>query len=129
MMHMGFMFPGFPVFFLVFLISIVAAAIFFSVNGGRRRQKMRRHGSGESITTDRSSIQHRIMRLAQDRGGSLTVTDVVLATGVSIKQAEETLNGMVDGFRIKMEVTDSGIVHYEFEELRRDEGKSQQRLP
>ena len=46
-----------------------------------------------------------------------------------MKQAEETLNEMVDGFRIKMEVTDSGIVQYEFTELIKNVGRLQRRLP
>jgi hypothetical protein len=32
-------------------------------------------------------------------GGAPTVSEVVLATGFSMKQAEKTLNEMVDGFR------------------------------
>lgn len=57
------------------------------------------------------------MQLARENEGVLTVTDVVLATSLSIKEAEVTLNDMVDGFRIKMDVADSGIVRYEFFEL------------
>ena len=57
------------------------------------------------------------MVLALNNSGVLTATDVVIATGLSIKQAEETLNSMVDGYRIKMEVRDSGIIVYEFPEL------------
>jgi hypothetical protein len=40
-----------------------------------------------------------------------------LATDLSIKQAEAALNEMVDGFRIKMDVKDSGIILYEFSEI------------
>ena len=69
------------------------------------------------------------MQLAQSSGGVLTAPEVVLATGFSMKQAEETLNEMVDGFRIKMEVTDSGIVQYEFTELIKNEERLQRRLP
>ena len=57
------------------------------------------------------------MWLAKDNKGELTVTDVVLATDLSIKQAEAALNEMVDGFRIKMDVKDSGIILYEFSEI------------
>ncbi|MEE8590979.1 MAG: hypothetical protein V3V57_16485 [Spirochaetia bacterium] len=57
------------------------------------------------------------MQLARENEGVLTVTDVVLSTSLSIKEAEATLNDMVDGFRIKMDVADSGIVRYEFIEL------------
>jgi len=46
-----------------------------------------------------------------------------------MKRSEETLNEMIDGFRIKMEVTDSGIVHYEFSELIKNEERLQRRLP
>ena len=62
-------------------------------------------------------IQYQIMRLAFENDGLLTVTDVVLETELPIKQAEETLNNMVDGYRVKMEVKESGTIVYEFTEI------------
>jgi len=133
MMRMGFLFPGMGVFFGILLVSIVVLALLFGANSLRGRTRLNRKNPnwGELKTRDAGarSIRRIIMQLAQDSGGVLTVSDVVLATGFSMKRSEETLNEMIDGFRIKMEVTDSGIVHYEFSELIKNEERLQRRLP
>jgi hypothetical protein len=133
MMHMGFLFPGMGMFFWVLLALIAALALLFGAHSLWRRTRLHRRNSnrGELRTRDSGvrSVQRRIMQLAQDSGGVLTVSDVVLATGFSMNKAEEILNEMVDGFRIKMEVTESGIVHYEFSELIRNQERSQRPLP
>jgi len=63
------------------------------------------------------SLEARIFRVAYKRKGRLTISDVVLETGLSIKEAEETVNAMVDGTRVRMEVDDRGLVVYEFPEI------------
>ena len=63
------------------------------------------------------SIESRIFRAAYKQKGRLTVSDIVLETDLSIKEAEEVLNGMVDGTHVRMEVLDSGLVVYEFPEI------------
>ncbi len=121
MMHMGSMFPGLGMVLVFFLIPTVLVALFFGIRhlrgpmGGSRRSI----AGGESSPRhpEPHSIQRKIMQLARENEGVLTVTDVVLSTSLSIKEAEATLNDMVDGFRIKMDVADSGIVRYEFIEL------------
>ncbi len=40
-----------------------------------------------------------------------------MSTGFSIKKAEEALNDLVDGLRIKIEVKDSRIIVYEVPEI------------
>jgi ABC-type transport system involved in multi-copper enzyme maturation permease subunit len=130
MMRMGFLFPGMGVFFGILLVSIVVLALLFGANSLRGRTRLnRKNPSWGKRDISAWSIKRKIMQLAQDSGGVLTVSDVVLATGFSMKQAEETLNEMVDGFRIKTEVTDSGIVQYEFSELIKNEERLQSRLP
>jgi hypothetical protein len=63
------------------------------------------------------SLESRIFRVAYKRKGRLTISDVVLETGLSIKEAEETVNAMVDGIRVRMEVDERGLVVYEFPEI------------
>ena len=36
---------------------------------------------------------------------------------MGIREAEEVINGMVDGTHVRMEVEDSGLVVYEFPEI------------
>jgi hypothetical protein len=102
-------------------LFIIPAAVFLAVKVMRHltalREKSVSEDESELPNIDVQSLQSKIMALALTNGGVLTVTDVVIAIGLSMKQAEETLNSMVDGYRVKMEVKDSGIIVYEFTEL------------
>ncbi len=66
------------------------------------------------------SSETRLYRLAKQHRGRLTVSEVVINLGISVEQAERILQSMTDGLRVRMEVTDSGAVVYDFPELRRD---------
>ena len=115
MMQMGRIFSGW-IWVLVLPIVIFLGIIFFiwlarGSHRGLNIDRLRKSRTGDQ------SIQSQIMRLAFENGGRLTVTDVVLEMKLPIKQAEETLNNMVDGYRVRMEVKDSGTIVYEFTEL------------
>ena len=116
---MPMMFRGIGMFSGMIWIIVIPLAIFLVVRIVRsmttRREK--RSWQDESNSPEKASLESKIMAVALDNGGTLTVSDVVLATGLTVKEAEETLNHMVDGFRVKMEVKDSGIIAYEFAEL------------
>ncbi|HUX51804.1 MAG TPA: hypothetical protein VMW73_13490 [Spirochaetia bacterium] len=58
-----------------------------------------------------------IYRLAQDHGGRLTVSELVVGFGISGAQAEATMQTLTDGARVRMEVSDTGVVWYEFTEI------------
>lgn len=64
-----------------------------------------------------TGLQRDILRLAEHRGGSLTVTEVSASLDVSLPMAEKLLIGMDDGFRVRSEITDEGIIVYEFPEV------------
>ncbi len=63
------------------------------------------------------SIEARIFRLAYKMKGCLTLSDIVIETGLDLKNAEETINSMVDSVRVRMEIDDRGLVVYEFPEI------------
>ena len=119
MMHMGSMFMGGGMFIFGIGVVILLLALFWGA-------KLLRKWKGRSAMTDRrdstpeklpSSVQRQIFELAKQNKGRLTVTDVVLGTGLSLRQAEEALNSMVDGYRVRMNVHDSGMIIYGFAEL------------
>ncbi len=58
-----------------------------------------------------------IFRLADEMKGRLTLSDIVIATNLSLKEAERVIESMVDGIHVTMEVQDSGRVVYEFPEI------------
>jgi len=121
MMQMDFMFSEFGTVFGIVGMLIILATIFFALKliRGLIERKKKEPGKIVSKTSkmDTESFHAKIMKLALENKGVLTVTDVVVATGLSLKQAEETLNSMVDEYRVKMEVKDSGIIAYEFIEI------------
>ena len=65
-----------------------------------------------------SRLQRRVLLLATERSGTLTVTEVAASLNMSLSMAENVLDGMDDGLRVRSDVTDEGIIVYEFPELR-----------
>lgn len=63
------------------------------------------------------SIEARIFRLAHKMKGRLTLSDIVIETGLDLKNAEEVINSMVDSVRVRMEIDDRGLVVYDFPEI------------
>ena len=63
-------------------------------------------------------LQRKILRLAQARGGTLTVTEVAADMNVSLEAAEKILTSMDDGFRVRSEISKEGVLYYEFPEVR-----------
>jgi hypothetical protein len=65
-----------------------------------------------------SQMQRKVLMLATEKGGTLTVTEVAAQMNISLPAAEKILDEMDDGFRVRSDVTDQGIIVYEFPELR-----------
>jgi hypothetical protein len=120
MMH-GF---GFPLFMggpLVWLILIIGG--YFIIrrvvgSGSHAGSRVRESGSSHSPQLQ-GSIETKIYRLAAARNGTLTVSDVVTELEVDPERAESILESMSDGMRVRMEVTDNGMVYYSFPELKK----------
>lgn len=64
-----------------------------------------------------SALQLPVLRLASACGGRLTVTQVAAELGWTMPRAEKVLRSLDDGFRVTSEVTDQGLIVYEFREL------------
>jgi hypothetical protein len=62
-------------------------------------------------------MQLAVLRLADERGGRLTVTQVAADMGWPMRRAERVLNSLDDGLRVNSEVTDQGVIVYEFREV------------
>jgi hypothetical protein len=63
-------------------------------------------------------IQRQILRLASARGGTLTVTEVAADLNISLPAAEKILTSMDDGFRVRSDISDEGVIYYGFPGLR-----------
>jgi hypothetical protein len=62
-------------------------------------------------------LQRKILKLADMKGGTLTVTEVAADMNVSLPAAEKILTSMDDGFRVRSEISKEGVLYYEFPEL------------
>ena len=61
--------------------------------------------------------QNRVVRLAQQCGGRLTVTEAAADTGLSVEEVGDILKRMADGGYVEVEITDSGMIVYRFPEV------------
>ena len=64
-----------------------------------------------------TKLQRSVLLLATEKGGTLTVTEAAAALDLSLRGAEKVLESMDDGFRVRSEVTNQGIIVYEFPEV------------
>jgi hypothetical protein len=64
-----------------------------------------------------ASLQLPVLKLAAQQGGRLTVTEVSAHLGWPLRRAEKILQSLDDGVRVDSEVTDEGVIVYEFREL------------
>ncbi|HET6765643.1 MAG TPA: hypothetical protein VFH27_18315, partial [Longimicrobiaceae bacterium] len=64
-----------------------------------------------------AALQPHVLKLAGERNGRLTVTDVATSLGWALPRAEKVLNSLDDGMRVRSDVTDEGVIVYEFPEV------------
>ena len=64
------------------------------------------------------SLQLPVLQLAGRKAGRLTVTDVATEMGWPMVRAEKVLNSLDDGLRVMSDITDDGVIVYDFVEIR-----------
>jgi hypothetical protein len=131
MISFGFFPFGFLLPLIFFVIIARVASGFFRGLDRRRRianedelaERLRYGGYRRSVPGRPESDEARIFKLAYRLKGRLTVSDIVVETGLGVHEAEGLIESMVDHSRVRMEVDDRGVVTYEFPEIiRRFEG-------
>lgn len=80
-----------------------------------RRAKTNREERRDAII---QSLQLPVLQLAGRKGGRLTVTDVATEFGWPMVRAEKVLNSLDDGMRVMSDITDEGVIVYDFLEIR-----------
>ena len=73
-------------------------------------------GSADVVESNEPS-EAKIFKLADQNGGVLTLSDVVVGLGYGVKESERFMDGLVDGLHVQLEVGDDGNVRYEFPEI------------
>jgi hypothetical protein len=75
----------------------------------------------QGLQTRRNAImqglQRKILKLATVRGGTLTVTEVASDLNLALPAAEKILETMDDGFRVRSDISENGVLFYEFPEI------------
>jgi hypothetical protein len=80
-----------------------------------KRAKSEREERRDAIL---QSLQLPVLQLAGKKGGRLTVTDVATEMGWPMARAEKVLNSLDDGMRVMSDITDDGVIVYDFLEIR-----------
>jgi len=113
----GFLFP-----LILFVIVTRVASRYFHTSS--RRQHLEDDYFGERLRTrsvddgrSGTNQEARIFKLAYRLKGRITVSDIVVETGLGVHEAEQLIEGMIDNNHVRMEVDDRGIVTYEFPEI------------
>jgi hypothetical protein len=112
-----------PLFFILPLLVLLVASRFLS---GLFRHAMRdalpAEAGGKLLRREidfgrARALESRVFSLAYRMGGRVTVSDVVIDSGLGIKDAEALLDGMTDELRVRMVLDEGGLVAYEFPEI------------
>ena len=115
------MMHGFPFSFglLWLLLPIVAIGLgqHYIMRYFRVMRKRDHHSSALYGKTEDRMTEPELFRLAAKHGARLTVSDVVIALGLTIDEAERALDDLTDGVRVSMDISNDGITVYEFTEL------------
>jgi hypothetical protein len=94
----------------IILAMMLAGGGVFLQKHSRREREARR----EALL---AALQQPVLQLAAQRRGRLTVTDVASQLGWPMPRAEKVLISLDDGVRVNSDVTDEGVIVYEFREL------------
>lgn len=100
---------------LGYLTALLVGGLLVGVGVGALRVAARARATFGS--RQRAERELRIVQLAEQKGGALTVTDVARTLGVGITEAEHALTDMADGSRVWVEISPEGIVRYVFREV------------
>ena len=100
-----------------FEFAPVVFGMFAATGGGLllKRAKSDREKRRDAII---QSLQLPVIQLAARKAGRLTVTDVATEMGWPMARAEKVLNSLDDGMRVMSDITDEGVIVYDFLEIR-----------
>ena len=123
-----FPFSIFSVIFPLIFFFVVARGVMALLRGVNRRRfgvfpdDLRLPPRIEEQTRSRLSLrgpsrEAQIFKLAYRLKGKLTLSDIVVETGLGLSEAEEVVEAMVDNVHVRMEVDERGMVLFEFPEI------------
>jgi hypothetical protein len=89
-------------------------------------------GRDKRIEANKADMRSRtlnaeVFKLAHTHGGKLTIIEVVTALAITADEAKHILDSLAVDGHADFQVTDSGVVVYDFQEIRRMDDKSSAR--
>jgi hypothetical protein len=115
------------IFFVIAAIMIIGGIASFEVapilfaglfaGGGVLLRKSAGQDREERRAAIIASLQLPVLKLATECDGRLTVTEVAAELGWTMPRAEKVLDSLEDGVRVVSDVTDEGVIVYEFREI------------
>jgi hypothetical protein len=66
-----------------------------------------------------AQYQHRLLKLAREKGGSLTVLEAATDTRITVEKSEEILRELAVRGHVEVRVSESGLMVYHFPEIER----------
>ena len=103
---------------LLFILALTGALVF----------RLAGRTAHESADLKRyAQYQHRLLRLAREKGGSLTVLEAATDGRMTVEKAEEILRTLGEKGSAEVRVSESGLVVYHFPEIERGEEKHRAR--
>lgn len=79
--------------------------------------------SGRKAQLRQQTIDAEILALARARGGRLTAVEVATHLAMTPESAREALDGLAIRSQAEMEITDAGLLVYDFPDIRHLDGK------
>ena len=96
---------------------VFGAGTYFLWRAAQRGSAADQKALAEREQQRQGELQQRVIDLAISRGGVLTVTDVVADLDYPVDAAEQLLRSLDDGVRVASNVTEQGVIVYEFREV------------
>ena len=115
------MFGFFPFFLLLFFFVLPAIERRDSYNRRRRQMtaeldRKRSQENRKDVKLAKNDYEKKVFTLAAKFRGRLMLSDVILETGLGMKDSEKLMDGITDGLHVKAEPDSKGILFYEFPE-------------
>ena len=106
----------------MFWIWLTILALFYLHDSLDGRTRLSPSPAGDMAAKQRDSAGFEVLlyRLAATKSGTLSVSDVVIATGMSVSESERALNDLCDGSNVQMTVNQRGSLRYRFNDLIED---------
>lgn len=106
--------------FLMVFVPVVTGVVVI-----RSHLKDKEKVAKESRKSILAAREKEVLRLARQKGGELTIPEIVSDTSMNTEEADEIMRELVVKRYVDMKITDQGTVIYEFFELRKDQPENQ----